>query len=180
MRSAASRVDWAERMIARDDWSGARRLLKSVLRAEPWSHWLHTRIGLTYYEEHEYGEALKWERKALKLAPWCPLVLWDYAGTLDMLGRRREAAGIYRRLIRRGPEAIATGRCGEGLRRGRGLVADSYYRVAWIHADAGRRSQALKAITRHLELRGPGCGSIYPISTAQRLKRRLQARARKL
>ena len=40
--------------------------------------------------ESDYQEALRWVEKAREIAPDCPLVLWDYAGTLDMLGRERE------------------------------------------------------------------------------------------
>ncbi len=114
-----------EALLAAEDWEAARSLIRTRLATEPDSHWLLTRLGLTYYEQRRYRQALRYEGQALRLAPRCPLVLWDYAGTLDMLGRTSEALRIYRRLIRRGVERLAFGECGEGrawARLGRRLL----------------------------------------------------------
>jgi tetratricopeptide (TPR) repeat protein len=124
------RSDKIEALIEIDDWKGARKAIVSRLRKEPQSHWLLSRLALTYYEEFEYEKALEIETQALKLAPKCPLVLWGYAGALDMLGRERKALRVYQRLVRRGVESIAYGECGEGLALARGMVADSFYRMA--------------------------------------------------
>lgn len=74
---------------------------------------------MTYYEEFKYEKALEYDSQALSLAPNCPLALWGYAGSLDMLGREREALKIYQRLVKRGAESITHGECGEGLARAR-------------------------------------------------------------
>jgi tetratricopeptide (TPR) repeat protein len=154
-----------EAAIKRKDWKGARRLIRADLRRNPDSHWLLTRLSLTYYEEYDYKRALVIGRQAYKLMPKCPLVLWDLAGTLSMLGRQQEAITIYRGLIRRGLESIAFGRCGEGKAWARGLVADCWYSLA----DCERRlrhpkpTRAIKCYKQHLAMRGPGCRSIYPI-----------------
>src|SRR4051794_28575233 len=113
-----------ESAIKREDWKEARRLVRAALRRQPDSHWLIARLALTYYEEFDYERALTIGQQAYKLAPNCPLVLWEMAGTLDMLKRHREAIPIYRRLVRRGVESVAYGDCGEGLAWARGLVAD--------------------------------------------------------
>ncbi len=157
-----------ERAIDLEDWPKARALILEALRSEPESHWLLTRLGLTHYEEFAYQEALEVEERALELAPRCPLVLWDYAGSLEMLGRYEEAMKIYRRLIRRGVESIAYGPCGEGVRWARGLVADCHYRLAGCYRGLGRETLALRALERHLKLRGPGCSSIYPLRAVRR------------
>src|SRR5687768_1235920 len=98
-----------EKLIDAEDWKAARKLIHAALRKEPDSHWLLTRLGLTHYEERNYRKALLYDTQALELAPNCPLVLWDYAGTLDMLGRNKEAIAIYRKLIKRGVDKIAQG-----------------------------------------------------------------------
>lgn len=152
-----------ESMIKSEDWAGARRLIRAELRRQPDSHWLLTRLGLTYYEQRRYAEALRYSKKALARAPNCPLVLWDYAGTLDQLGRHREALRVYARLVRRGVESLAEGECGEGLRWARGLVADALYRQGLAYAAIGQRRRARAALECHLALRGPGTRSIYPI-----------------
>ena len=157
-----------EQAIEAEDWSAARALIKRRLRATPDDHWLLTRLGLTYYEQRKYAQALKLEERALALAPRCPLVLWDFAGSLEMLGRYEEAIAVYRRLIRRGVESIANDECGEGLRWARGLVADCHYRLAGCYEHLGSKAAAWRALERHLDLRGPGCSSIYPLAEVRR------------
>ena len=65
--------------------------MRAKLKSSPNDHWLLTRLGLTYYEERRYKQALKYELRALAEAPNCPLALWDYAGSLEMLGRTEAA-----------------------------------------------------------------------------------------
>jgi tetratricopeptide (TPR) repeat protein len=150
-----------ENSIGRSDWKEARQLVRAALRAEPDSHWLLARLSLTYYEEFDYERALIIVKRAYDIAPGCPLVLWELAGTLDMLGREREAISIYRRLIGRGVESVAFGKCGEGLSRARGLIADCWYRLAHCERNLGHGTQAIQCYQRHIASRGPGCHSIY-------------------
>lgn len=103
-----------EEAIHSKNWRRARQLIRAELKEKPDSHWLLTRLGLTYYEERAYRKSLSYSRKALRLAPNCPLALWDYAGSLQMLGRHRTALRVYRQLLSRGVEQIAYGDCGEG------------------------------------------------------------------
>jgi tetratricopeptide (TPR) repeat protein len=159
--------------IQQDDWPTARRLIRAALRREPDSHWLLTRLGLTYYEQYDYERALFYSRQAHKLAPRCPLVLWDLAGAYEMLKRLTESQKIFRLLISRGISAIAFDTCGEGVAWARGLIADCWYRIAHIEHRRGRRARAIASFRRHLALRGPGCRSIYPISQVRRELRAL-------
>jgi tetratricopeptide (TPR) repeat protein len=66
-----------------------------------------------YYEQRRYALALKYAEKAFAEVPSCPLVLWDYAGALQMLGRHNEALDLYARVVTRGVDRIANGECGE-------------------------------------------------------------------
>ncbi|MBM4299403.1 MAG: tetratricopeptide repeat protein [Deltaproteobacteria bacterium] len=125
-------------------------------------------MATTYYEEHDYKRALTIGQQAHDIAPLCPLVLWDLAGTFDMLGRQHDAIGVYRRLIRRGVEAIAFGDCGEGLAWARGLVADCWYRLARCQSKIGRRADAARCYERHVAMRGPGCRSIYRLKDVRK------------
>ena len=165
----AKRADKIESLIAIDDWKGARKAIAAALRTEPDSHWLLSRLALTHYEEFQYQTALAFDEMALELAPNCPLVLWGYAGTLEMLGREHDALNVYRLLVERGAESIAYGECGEGLARARGLVADCYYRMAGCYKSLGQHRKADEAFVTHLDLRGPGCQSIYPLGELHRL-----------
>jgi len=74
-----------EDAIQQEDWPTARRLIRAALRREPESHWLLTRLGLTYYEEHNYERALVSDHQAYQLAPRCPLVLWIWLALIRCL-----------------------------------------------------------------------------------------------
>jgi len=152
-----------ESLIRKGRWTAARRAITTALGSKPTSHWLIACLGLTYYEQRQYSRALKFAARALELSPGCPLALWDYAGTLQMLGRDVEAIAIYRRLIRRGPVKIAKDPCGEGLARSRGLVADCHLRLSDSLHSLGDEVGAERHFVKHLNMRGPGCQSIYPL-----------------
>jgi hypothetical protein len=85
-----------------------------------------------------------------------------------MLKRTEEAVIIYKRIIKRGTNQIAYGKCGEGKARARGLTADCHYRLAQCYRDLGKFKEALQEYKRHLSLRGPGCNSIYGINTVRK------------
>jgi tetratricopeptide (TPR) repeat protein len=152
-----------ERAIQAANWPKARKLIQNELRQDRNDHWLLTRLGLTYYEEHQYHAALWLAQKALQIAPYCPLVIWDDAGSLEMLGRGGEALKLYRRLLRWGEERIAFCECGEGLPWARSLIADSYYRIGCILEKKGRRKRALTAYEEYLSRRQRGHRSIYSL-----------------
>ncbi len=153
-----------EAAIRSERWKTARRLIRTELKRSPRSHWLITRLGLTYYEERAYRASLSYSRKALKLALKCPLVLRDYAGTLQMLGRHRTALRMYRTLVSRGVEQIGREECGEGRAWARGLVADCLYRLANSYKELKERKAAIDSYRKHLRMRGPGCRSIYSVA----------------
>jgi predicted Zn-dependent protease len=157
-----------EKLIDAENWRGARQLIRHALRKEPDSHWLLSRLGLTYCEERNYKKALFYDSQALRLAPSCPLVLWDYAGALDMLGRNKEAIAIYRKLVKRGEYKSAYGECGEGMAWARGVIADCLYRIAKCYEEQSRPKKALSYYEQHLKRRGPGSRSIYSIGEVKR------------
>src|SRR5579863_2380554 len=134
-----------ERAIAANDWLKARRLIREGLRKNRDDHWLLTRLSLTYYEQKQYRKSLQYVVQALQIAPYCPLAVWDYAGTLDMLNRKKKALQIFQWLISWGEKGIAFGECGEGLRFARSLVADCYYRIARIYEERRERAKAIRA-----------------------------------
>ena len=165
-----------EQAIRSEDWITARTLIRTALKSEPRSHWLLTRLGSTYYEQRQYRRALRYSEQALKIAPACPLALWDCAGALDMLERTDEAMRIYRRLIKRGVKRIAAERCGEGKAWATGLIADCYFRLAACLMDTGQFQKAGNALGHHLDLRGPSCRTIYAMKDVKRRMRELETR----
>ena len=157
-----------ETAIRAENWPRARALIKNDLRRTPDSHWLLTRLGLTYYEQRQYKRALHYSAKALDIAPLCPLVLWDYAGCLAMLDRNKAALSVYRRIVRRGVKRLANGVCGEGKVWARSMVVDCYYRMAICHKNRRDGKQAAIAYRKHLALRAAGYRSYYSIEEVRK------------
>ena len=161
-----------EELIHAEKWPKARKLIQVELRKKPKDHWLLSRLALTYYEEGQYKYALQLELKALQEAPYCPLAIWGYAGTLEMLDRGSEALKIYKWLASWGEENLAYGDCGEGLRWARSLIADCHYRIACIMEKRGQRKRAIAAFQEYLLRRERGHRSIYSLSDVKRRYKR--------
>ena len=140
------------RKTARNAGRDRERLaLRRQLKAEPHHHWLLTRLSSVYYERRRYTLALKYAEKAFAEAPSCPLVLWDYAGALQMVGRHHEALDLYARIVTRGVNHIASGECGEGKAWARGIVSDSHYRASLSLKALGNAEASLSALEQCLD-----------------------------
>ena len=135
--------------------------LRQQLKAEPRHHWLLTRVSSVYCARGRYSLALRYAEKAFAEVWSCPLVLWDYAGALQMLGRHHEALDLYARIVTRSVDRIAYGECGEGKAWARGLVSDSHYRASLSLKAIGNERASLSALEQCLDLRGRGCRFIY-------------------
>jgi len=166
-----------ERAIAAHDWPRARRLIRKELRKNRDDHWLLTRLSLTYYEQKQYRKSLQYVIQALQIAPYCPLAVWDYAGTLDMLRRRKKALQVFQWLVSWGENRIAYGECGEGIRFARSLIVDCYYRIARIYEERRERVKAIMAYRQYLVRRKRGARSIYPLSEAKHRYAALQGQS---
>jgi tetratricopeptide (TPR) repeat protein len=160
--------DKIENYIAKEDWKNARSLIHRELKKTPEDHWLLTRLSTTYYEERQYKKALTLVEEALKYAPRCPLVLWDYAGTLEMMGSYGEAIKIWKKLIKKGGEKIAHDQCGEGLKWARSLLNDSTYRIGVSYYKMGKLYYAEKYVSAHIENRKLGIRSIYSFTEVRK------------
>jgi len=173
--------DWKkiEREIAAEHWGAARKLIRTELKHNPKDHWLLGRLALTYYEQRKYEQALYWDMMALQLAPYCPLLVWDYAGTLAMLDRHGEAVQLYRWLLSCGEDQLAHGECGEGIRSARALIADCHCRIACIWGRKRQWKRSAAELEKHLSLRKAGCGSIYPLREVKRQYAELLANVRR-
>ena len=164
-----------EEAISMNNWDEARKLIEKGLEGDPENHWYITRLSLTYYEQFDYARSLDLTTRALELAPNCPLVLWDHAGSLDMLDRPKEAIKIYNRILDRSLDSLAYDECGEGMARARGFKADSLYRIGLCHFYLGSIETAICFLVDHLAARGPGCQSIYPIAEVRRKLKKFKA-----
>lgn len=160
-----------ERLFREERWIAAQKIILIELRKSPRDHWLLTRLSSIYYEEKKYNKALEIVKKAYKIAPSCPLVNWDYAGTQYMLNDKKEAIKIWKRLVKRGVKSIAYDECGEGLPWARSLVNDCLYRIGLAYKSMGNYKLAIKYISDHIRNRNPNCKSIYNL---RKVKKRLE------
>ncbi len=78
---------------------------------------------------------------AYELAPECPLVLWDLASTLEMLGDDRGALRVYRELFATRPDRGAQPtECREECRAAVALLANCLYSAAGCLHRIGERA----------------------------------------
>lgn len=74
-------------------------LLNEILFKEgKGSFWIYSRLSSCYYELMDYDTALFYAKKAYRLNPHSPLVLWDYAGALIMLKKEKKAIELLKRI----------------------------------------------------------------------------------
>jgi tetratricopeptide (TPR) repeat protein len=162
-----------EKLIAAKKWKQAQALLQDELLTAPSDHWVWTTLGLTYYEQHLYDKALTCSKRAIELAPDCPLVLWDYAGCLYMTGRESAALAIWTVLLDMDPEDVANGECSEGMDWALQLLNDVHYRMGRYFQRNGNASQARVSFEKYLHNREHGVGSIYHKKDVERFLQEL-------
>jgi tetratricopeptide (TPR) repeat protein len=126
------------------------------------SHWYWTQLSICYYETFRYKKALRYDLKAVEIAPKCPMTLWSYAGTLHALGRLDEAIAVYKdRLLSRGKRGLSNGPCREGEKRAAEMLNDCRFRLALCYREKGDLTAAKRWLKLHLRLREPRLKSIY-------------------
>ena len=161
-------------LFAAEKWSAAKRLIERETAVNADDHWLLTRLSAAVYELRDYEKAFEILQSALELAPNCPLVLWDLAGTYAMLGKYHEAISVYKRLIKRGVRSIAIDECGEGTSWAKSLVADCWHGLGICYQNLNDAENAVKCFCKHLSLVSSRFGSIY--SPSETIKRLLKTR----
>jgi tetratricopeptide (TPR) repeat protein len=154
-------------LFSEERWDDARALLREALGKEPKSHWLLTQLGVTYYEQRRYGEALRILLDSLEILDDCPLTLWHLAGTLDALGRSREALRIYSWIID-SDRSADDDPCWESREWTDSLKTDGVFRLAVCLRHLGKKKAAEECYRRYLDLRTTGVDSIYSSEDAIR------------
>ncbi len=142
-------TDLIETQIKAGNWKSAQDVIEQQLKDEPDDHWLWSRLSGVKYEQRDYKGALAAADRALEIVPDCPLALWSRAGALDMLGKTREAAEVYKELLHRGGEEIINPdedaeECWEGKNWTKGLLADCIFRTAGCLVKMGKEAKARK------------------------------------
>ena len=154
--------------FAEEKWDEARKIIESELKKEPEDHWLLTRLSSTYYEQNDYSKALETSKKAYKISPNCPLVLWDYACALDMLKNEMEAIELWKKIISFGLEKVAHDECGEGVRWAKSIINDCRYRIASSYFDLKNYTKAKVFLEAHIKNRKRGQPSLYGLKEVKK------------
>jgi tetratricopeptide (TPR) repeat protein len=157
-----------QKLIANRQWKKAQSVLKDELLFHPSDHWLWFTLSSAHYELKEYDLALRCARRAVELAPACPLALWHYAGALYMCEQEDAAFAIWMVLVNGDIDQLAEGDHGEGMDWALQLVNDVQYRLALYYQRHGMDELARQSFEKYLHNRKHGVGSIYSASTAEK------------
>ncbi len=150
-----------DRELERGAFKRARDLLLGAIRENPSSHWLWTTLSEVYVQQKQDARALTTNQRAIRLAPHCPLVLWNHANALDLLGRESKAIQIWRKLLRQGERGIPKDSCWESKAWSQALLNDCQYRLGHSLLQLGRLKPARHYLNAHLIFRAEGVKSIY-------------------
>ena len=129
----------------------------------------HTAVvqrGEELHELRRYASALKHFRTAERLAPLCPVVAYNLANTLHMLGRDEEAYDLLKPLINSKVQTLAAG-CQYGDARSVQLDAHMLLFLVIVYG-RGFCSEAFSHAAKHLRLRRSGLKSVWSKRTVQK------------
>jgi hypothetical protein len=166
---ATKRSTQIERVLRAKNWKRARALIQEELVYEPTDHWLWLHLGLTYYEQKLYEQALKCSEWAVQLQSSCPLALWHLAGAQYMTGNESAAVALWTALLHMDIEEIAYGEHGEGMDWALQLVNDVQYRLGRYYQRVGENRLAAECFRKYLHNRSHGVGSIYEVKKVEEL-----------
>jgi hypothetical protein len=124
-------------------------------------HRLFTDLAFSAFEAGHYPAALSAASRAVASSPHCPRSLWAYACALQVAGNQAEAGAAYGRLIGLGMHRISASCCCRHKAHARGLVADCFLHLSLSLKASGHVTASRDAFIAHLDLRGPGCYSVY-------------------
>ena len=164
--------DQVNSLFAKERWSDARKLLEVELKRSPRSQWVRDRLSVTYFELMDYPKALALIKKAFDIAPKCPLVLWDYAGTCAALGQAQKAILKYHALIEMYPDGFNEDECGEDRNWASSLVMDCFFRLGVCFQELRNNDMAILFFEDYINLRRKHrpLSSLYSITDAKKRK----------
>ena len=119
------------------------------------------KVGLGFHESRRYGRALGAFEDAQRLAPSCPVVAYNRANTMHMLGRDEVARAVLRDLVSVGPETLER-RC--DAVGGRSLQLDAYFLLFLVTLHCrGFSDEAFGYADEHIRRRCRGLHSAWAL-----------------
>jgi tetratricopeptide (TPR) repeat protein len=169
---ASKQDDQINALFRSGKWQRARAILEAERERDPSSHWVLTQLGVTFYEQRRYREALELFRASLEIVPDCPLTLWNVAGALDALGKSGEAIDIYKWLI----ESKTTPKqdpCWESEDWSLSLKTDCFFRLGTCFQRLRKQEKAQECFEEYLHLLSIGAHGSYSLEEVQKKMRAL-------
>ncbi|MGH7135300.1 MAG: tetratricopeptide repeat protein [Pirellulales bacterium] len=163
MKATRKEFDFSTRfwsLLKREEYEKARALLEKELLTDPENHWLITQLGVTFYEQRKYDEALRYFRRSREILDDCPLTLWNLAGALDAVGKHSEAIEIYTSLLESKITADIDP-CWESEAWSDRLKADCVYRLGVCFQNQRKKKSAKHCYRQYLDLLSIGVDGTY-------------------
>jgi tetratricopeptide (TPR) repeat protein len=127
----------------------------------------------SYYEKGDDKNALRIAYKVWSIAPDDPLLIWQYAACLSNVGRYKEAIGIYQKILRKSPSALASNKKIGTLRRAKGLKNDCVCAIGECQASLENWYVAIKLFKKYLKNRQTRVPSVYEVREVKVIKQQL-------
>lgn len=169
---AKSKTRSIETLIQQEDWETARSVIERELQHDPENHWLLAQLGVTFYEQRRYREALSPLFQAFELVPDCPLTLWNLAGVLDASGKPALATAIYIWLLR-SKKSADDDSCWESAEWTDSLKTDCVYRLGISFKHMNRPESAEHCFRQYINLILAGMNGLYSVDQAAQQIREL-------
>ncbi len=165
-------------LLQNRQWDEARQVLEQEHERNPTDHWVLTQLGVTFYEQDRYEEALQVFLRSLRVLEDCPLTLWNLAGALDALGYHGGAIRVYTWLLQsnRSPKDDP---CWESKQWTDSLKADCVYRLGACFQHLGKKDQAEHCYRQYLNLLATGIEGQYAFDSVINRIRSLQGSSRR-
>ena len=161
-----------EKISNKEQTIRSRKKVLRRLRKSPWDVWLLAKLSYLYWEEGKYQEALKAGKKAFKLAPYNPIIMWDYGRALYMNRRISESLEIYKKILRKKPKTIS-----EIMKWSESKVRDFQntcgFEIALCYIQLDRLGSAIRWLENNLANRSPGIRNYYPVQIVKKKLQRL-------
>lgn len=149
-------------------------ILKNILLIEGnGSFWIYSRLSSCYYEIMKYDIALRYAKKAYRLNPNSPLVLWDYAGPLIMLKKEQKAIQLLKRIQNMSDDLTLYGFTDSDITWMQSIKNDSNFLIGKAYYTICEDVQAKYYISKYLYNVDCGLKSIYTKEKAKLLLKKI-------
>lgn len=172
MTSTKPKTD-IDTLLQSGEWMKARHLLERERRNDPENHWVLTQLGVTYYEQGQYQDALELFLESRSIVPDCPLTLWNLAGSLDSLGHHAGAVRLYTWLLQ-SSKSLQDDPCWESKQWTDALKTDCVFRMGVCLQHMKKKKKAEHCYRQYLRLLSIGIEASYTIEDVKRQMQELR------